>query len=304
MVIKKICRLCNGDHTEVKCPRLDGYIQHLNIVVKRNTPSHRVWVDSDYQRANGHTIWRSFADYSTSAEQLGLSRWDWSLIVDSYCKKLNYRMAGKKRQGKKRIKPIKCGYCQSIGHTRRKCSVMQGDIVIAQDASKIQRAMFLDKCKELGLGIGALIKFDWTQETHTYSQYHADLPKSVMGVVTSIPTSDINPFIRLERWDAMFHFAQFDIKLINAVGQFEAQPPTSFHLTKNVFNGEFTNLTPNFSGFRQLNRYYDSKIIAPSDNFIYSTTSENDYLSLFRKHPLRDLQFRMENIEKWLQQST
>tara|TARA_R110000822_G_C15214744_1_gene483679 strand:+ start:56 stop:976 length:921 start_codon:yes stop_codon:yes gene_type:complete len=306
MTATKKCAICKGNHTDIKCPRLDGYIKHINTSVQQNTPTYIAWTDADYQRANGNFIWRTFIKHSTVAQRLGISAWGWSIIIDTYCKKQNYRAAGLKRRGKKRLKAFKCGYCRTEGHTRRKCPSMQSDITIAQDASKMQRAMFLEKCKTLGLGIGTLVQFDWTSETRAYSQYHSDVPKSVMAVITSLPVSSINPFIRLERWNDMVHFAEFGIKIVNTTVYLGKRSgiPTSFHLAKGILNGEFDDFTPNFHGWQSLNRYYRSKIIAPSKNLGYSTIGENDYLDIFRKYPLRDLQHKMEDITKWLKENS
>lgn len=299
------CDYCKGNHTEVKCPRLDGYIKHLNAVVHTKSSATRELVDEDYSKYGNHgMIWNLFWRTASVQEKLNLSPWTWQHIIGSYGKKLRYREAGLKRRGIKRKKIVTCGYCKGKGHTRRTCESMNSDITIADDMAKVQRAMFLNTCKSIGMGVGALLRFEWSLETKKYASYHAGLPTSLMGVVTSIPVSDINPFIDLARWDTLSHDAYFGMSLINPTGPFK-ESATKLHVTSGILSGAFDGLCINSKGARHLGRHYDSIIVAPSSNFDYCTDTEDDYKkNTFKKYGASTLEQHISRMQTWLKEQS
>lgn len=301
MPIKRQCQFCNGDHTEVKCPFLDGYIKHINALIESKTSC----TDESYMDVySTHRIWKMFWNNTTPQDKLGFGGFTWKSIIDTYGKKLRYRAAGLKRRGIKRKKIVTCGYCTGKGHTRRKCDCMKEDITIADDMAKMQRAMFLNTCKTIGMGVGALLRFDWTLETKKYAAYHTDLPTSLMGVVTSIPVSDINPFIGLARWDNLSHDAYFGLCMINPTGPFK-KSAAKLDVTNGILSGAFDGLSaPHVSG-KKLSRHYNSTIVAPSSNFDYCTDTENDYKNnTFKKYGASTLDQHISRMQAWLKEQS
>ena len=305
MPIVRQCDFCSGNHTEVKCPNLDGYIRHLNAVVRSKSPSKTNLTDEDYKDNYTGLIFPTFWRVASVQDRLNFASWTWATIIRSYTKKLRYRAAGLKRRGVKRKKIVNCGYCHGKGHTRRKCDRMKEDITIADDMAKIQRAMFLNACKSIGMGVGAILRFDWTSETEEYAAYHSDLPRSVMAMVTSIPVADINPFISLARWDELFHDAYFGIKFINPSGRFLKSPETKLNVANGLLSDAFNELGFEQRGTTTLNRQYNATIIAPSSNFEYSIDTENDYKkNTFKKYDVGVLEGHTGRMLTWLKEQS
>jgi hypothetical protein len=57
------------------------------------------------------------------------------------------------RDGEKRC----CTYCDGLGHNRRTCEPLKGDIAILIDRNRRYRAVFLDYLRSTGLGIGSIL---------------------------------------------------------------------------------------------------------------------------------------------------
>lgn len=299
------CGFCNGNHTEVKCPSLDGYIRHLNAVVSTKSPTNKAWCDEDYMvHYNQGQIWSSFWRNASFQEKLGFDPWVWNTIILTYGKKLRYREAGLKRRGIKRKKIVNCGYCNAKGHTRRTCDSMNKDIAVSDSVAKLQRTMFLDTCKSIGMGVGTLIKFEWTHKAQIAAAYYPDLPETIMGVITSIPVSDINPFICLVPWDNLFHNASFGINLINPTGRFTT-PAAKLDVGNGIFSGAFDGLSMQHGGAASLNRYYSVSIVAPSSNFDYRTGTENNYKkNTFKKYGITTLERHVNRMQSWLKEQS
>lgn len=63
------------------------------------------------------------------------------------------------KSASKRAKmPRSCTYCHTLGHNRRTCVVLGHDKEIARMKNAAFRERYLDNIKELGLGIGAMVR--------------------------------------------------------------------------------------------------------------------------------------------------
>jgi len=56
-----------------------------------------------------------------------------------------------------RLKSMRCGYCEQLGHTRRTCETIKRDFQVFVASSKIQREQELRKLQESGIGVGSLV---------------------------------------------------------------------------------------------------------------------------------------------------
>ena len=52
----------------------------------------------------------------------------------------------------------KCSYCSEQGHNRRSCPKRKQDIGIFSTETKVFREKFLEKMREIGLGVGAIVR--------------------------------------------------------------------------------------------------------------------------------------------------
>jgi len=68
----------------------------------------------------------------------------------------------------------RCKYCGSQGHNRRTCEVLKRNIATAIQENKEFRAQLLEEMREIGLGVGSLVKAGWSQQVRmvTGIQWH------------------------------------------------------------------------------------------------------------------------------------
>ena len=83
----------------------------------------------------------------------------------------------------------KCGYCEERGHTRRTCATLKSNKATSQRLNREYRNAALAWLKSIGLGTGALVKWDGT--VYVSGVGRVDGPH--IGLVTQL------------RWDHMTH---------------------------------------------------------------------------------------------------
>jgi len=66
---------------------------------------------------------------------------------------------------KEQVKERTCAYCDESGHNVAGCKLRKDDIVVATTQLVSWRKDFLVKCKQVGLGVGAML----TQESYSYT---------------------------------------------------------------------------------------------------------------------------------------
>ena len=80
-----------------------------------------------------------------------------------------------------------CGFCGQTGHNRKQCNIMTSFQADLQQANSNFRQAFYDKVvKEMGLGIGALIK---VKKRVSYNEY-----EEVIGIIEHFDLSSLNLF--------------------------------------------------------------------------------------------------------------
>ena len=116
----------------------------------------------------------------------------WVKQVNKYYPKWVAAQERKKNKGKPRAQrstaPKKCGFCGDTSHTRRNCSAMDTFTAKLKKANANFRQSYYDTIvKELGLGIGAAVKFKKRKG------YSGD-SEEVIGIIDSFDLSSLNIF--------------------------------------------------------------------------------------------------------------
>ena len=83
-----------------------------------------------------------------------------------------------------------CSYCSDGGHNAKGCKVRKNDIKVSTDYLISWRKQFLSKCKEVGFGIGALLK----HHGYSYEGGYATAENPHYGIVISFDFSHITPW--------------------------------------------------------------------------------------------------------------
>ena len=298
------CTFCGGDHTEVKCPQLEGRIQHLVNVInanKSNGPNR--WVAKKNTIFDLHhidTIWRKFLNEADNSDYLGYPAYRWWSMVRAYKKRLNYKRGGEKRRGQKRIRAVKCGYCHASGHTRRTCGTMKRNIEIFRTDTTLRRAMFLDKCREIGLGRGTLLRFTPNETHSTHYGYNDDGP--FLSLVTEVPVHLINAINSTSQssWDYGFERVHATSKLIGATSEMRG----NIHLCLNkfIFNRAFKNITTE-ECVPFYNSVYDVEIVSRSSDLSWDESRADEYLGLLKKKDHECVSVYVRRAKSWLEQN-
>ena len=78
---------------------------------------------------------------------------------------------------------MRCGYCSDRGHTRRSCQNLKNDYEVYKHISREYRVEFLEKLREIGVGVGSLLvsrQYGYVAGTgeHGYQQ----MPHMITGI--------------------------------------------------------------------------------------------------------------------------
>jgi len=118
-----------------------------------------------------------------------------SWVVEQY----KERIAPKKKKGQK-LSNMVCGYCLGVGHTRRKCEVMERDKVIYEKHHNMVLRVARDYISSCPIGIGSL--FSQSRDVWTDTGYEKKERKLVVvGFDISSDLMVVNPRPWLEMID-------------------------------------------------------------------------------------------------------
>ena len=292
------CTFCKGDHTDVKCPHLDGYINHMLSVV--NNKINGGYEPDDVHR-EPYVMAHRFDKAATPAETLNFKPYAWYSIAYTYSKKMNYKAAGLKRRGKKRKKAVSCGYCSHKGHTRRTCVIMNKHIDTIEQVSEVYRDEFLLACRTHGIGIGSIVKLDLSERGREYKSYWGDLPDTMMAMITRLPINHLNMFINEPAWANQSLRANFELKFIAPTGRYSGlstyDAPIDSAMFNNAFDSFCTSRTHN-----GITTQYDLTIIGKSTNLTYDNTIKNPYLDFFKKYDEYTMGRHVGQAAEWLKE--
>ena len=274
------CSFCKGDHTDVKCPHLDGYINHMLTVIN-NKVGNNYKPDDVHREPYSMAHW--FENVATPTEHLNFKRYTWYQIARTYSKKMNYKTAGLRRRGKTRKKAITCGYCGKKNHTRRTCAIMNKHIDIIERVSEAFRNEFLIACKAHGIGVGSIVKLELSERGREYKAYWDDLPDKMMAMITGLPINELSMFINQPPWANHSLRANFNLKLIAPTGRYSDLHIYDAPIDNKMFGCAFDSFC-NSKTHNGITTQYDLTIIGKSTNFTYDKTTKRPYLEFFKKH--------------------
>ena len=292
------CSFCKGDHTDVKCPHLDGYINHMLAVIKSNV--NVVYTTEDVH-SDPYTMAHRFDRVATATQHLNFQRYTWYSIAYAYSKKMNYKAAGLKRRGKKRKKAITCGYCGHKGHTRRTCAIMNKHIDTIEQVSEVFRNEFLNACKTHGIGIGSIVKLDLSERGQEYKSYWGDLPDTMMAMITRLPVQELNMFINEPPCANHSLQANFGLKFIAPTGRDSGLSTYDAPIDNVMFNSAFSSFC-NSRTHNGIPTQYDLTIIGKSTNLTYDKTINNPCLEFFKKHDEYTMGRYVGQAAEWLKE--
>jgi len=308
-MVPRRCSFCGGTHTETKCPSLEGWVQHaINVVAKSNSSISEYY---DFSKSpeeimednSPDWLWTVFRSSATQQDYLGKTPHRWWQYFRSYKKRLNYKRAGEKRRGKKRTRALRCGYCGDTGHTRRTCSELEAAKKILVADTTLRRAMFVDVCRKLGLGKGALIKFTLTEEGRGYKEkgYSSFQTESFIAMVVDLPVASINCFSKERTYSDFYQRSSIVCKPLTG-DKTGDNVDIALTINNNLFNGAFNKVIDDMS-HQHYNSFYDIEIVSRSDNMSWNKADGDNYLNFLKKKNKADFGNIIWSSEQWLQKN-
>jgi hypothetical protein len=246
------------------------------------------------------SIWRKFTNEAGKNDLLGIPHYRWWTMIRTYKKRLNYKRAGEKRRGQKRTKAIKCGYCGVRGHTRRTCAKLKADKKILISDTTLRRAMFIDTCRDLGLGIGALVKFKLNEYGMKYKEagYASYQDTEFIVMLTEIPVQSITAFSHVRGWSPFYERAHFIFKPLTGA---KAKDGGVITLAVNnmIFDGCFSSAVHDTSE-PHYNSFYDIEVVSKSSDMSWKTSDGDRYLDFLKKKSRDNFDNTVARSKKWV----
>ena len=300
------CTFCGGNHTELKCPSLEGRIQHMVNIINANKSNGIKWgakLDTIFDLYDIDSIWRKFANEAGKNDLLGMPLYRWWTMIRTYKKRLNYKRAGEKRRGQKRTKAIKCGYCGVRGHTRRTCAKLKADKKILISDTTLRRAMFIDTCRDLGLGVGALVKMKLNEYGMKYKEagYASYQDTEFIVMLTEIPVQSITAFSHVRGWSPFYERAHFIFKPLTGA---KAKDGGVITLAVNnmIFDGRFSSAVHDTSE-PHYNSFYDIEVVSKSSDMSWKTSEGDRYLDHLKKKSRDNFENHIAGSKKWAREN-
>ncbi len=300
------CTFCGGDHKELKCPSLEGRMQHMVNIINANKTNGIKWdahLSTIFDIYDLDSIWRKFANEADKNDLLGKPLYRWWAMIRTYNKRLNYKRAGEKRRGQRRTKAVKCGYCGKRGHTRRTCTKLKADKKILISDTTLRRAMFIDTCRDLGLGVGALVKFKLNEYGMKYKEagYASYQDTEFIVILTEVPVQSISSFSEERGWHPFKEQAHFIFKPLTGA---KAKKSDVVTLTVNnsLFDGRFSGIVNNTSD-PHYNSFYDIEIVSKSFDMSWKTSEGDRYLDHLKKKSRDHFENIVMRSKKWTREN-
>ena len=295
LMTNRSCFFCKGDHTDVKCPHLDGYVNHMLSVINSNNCN----LQDVHSTPRG--VASLFIERATPSDLLNFDKWFWFHAAITYSKKMNYKAAGLKRRGKKRKKALKCGYCGRRGHTRKSCAVFKKHINTIDSISDAFRDEFLIACKKNGIGVGSIINLSLNERGKHRQTYIGNLPETMMAMIIDLPIHDLSPFVNQQSRDNLFVPAEFKLKLIAPTKYYSEESIVDLPITNEIFDGAFKSFS-SISHRSGLTTNYDFTLVGKSKNLNYNQKSNRPYINLFKKHDKYTMSRHVDEATSWLRE--
>jgi hypothetical protein len=165
-------------------------------------------------------------------------------------------------QYKDEAKKRTCAYCLAVGHNVAGCKVRKMDIVTATTQLVTWRKDFLAKCKQVGLGVGAMLT------TESYSYTTCSKIASYFIAVRFV-LDNLTHWLQDEKGIVVRNLGSFDLKLTNGSRSYEETLALPDQLVLAI--------NPNVDFDR---RYYRSKIESAVVDNINIGISNEDFVSV------------------------
>ena len=300
------CTFCGGDHTDLKCPSLEGRMQHMVNIINANKSKLMKWnvdLSTIFDTYDLDSIWRKFASEAGKNDLLGIPHYRWWTMIRTYNKRLNYKRAGEKRKGKKRTKAIKCGYCGNSGHTRRTCTKLKADKKILVTDTTLRRAMFIDTCRDLGLGVGALLKFKLNEYGMKYKEagYASYQDAEFIAMLTEIPVQSITSFSDERYWSPFREASHFIFKPLTGA-KAKNGDVVSLTVNNSLLGGRFRGIINNNSN-PHYNDFYDIEVVSKSSDISWNKKDADKYLDHLKKKSRDHFDNVIARSKKWTREN-
>ena len=300
------CTFCGGDHTDLKCPSLEGRMQHMVNIINANKSKGINWganLGTIFDLYDLDSIWRKFAHEAGKNDLLGIPHYRWWTMIRTYKKRLNYKRAGEKRKGQKRTKAIKCGYCGKSGHTRRTCTKLKADKKILISDTTLRRAMFIDTCRDLGLGVGALVKFKLNEYGMKYKEagYASYQDTDFIVMLTEIPVQSVTSFSDERNWCPFREASYFIFKPLTGA-KAKNGDVVSLAINNALLGGRFRGIINNCSD-PHYNSFYDIEVVSKSSDMSWNKKDGDKYLDHLKKKSRDNFENIVARSKKWVREN-
>ena len=300
------CTFCGGDHTDLKCPSLEGRMQHMVNIINANKSKGINWgakLSTIFDIYDLDSIWRKFAHEAGKNDLLGIPHYRWWTMIRTYKKRLNYKRAGEKRRGQKRTKAVKCGYCGKSGHTRRTCAKLKADKKILISDTTLRRAMFIDTCRDLGLGVGALVKFKLNEHGMKYKEagYASYQDADFIVMLTEIPVQSVTSFSDERNWCPFKEASYFIFKPLTGA-KAKNGDVVSLAINNALLGGRFRGIINNCSD-PHYNSFYDIEVVSKSSDMSWNKKDGDKYLDHLKKKSRDNFENIVARSKKWVREN-
>jgi hypothetical protein len=224
-------------------------------------------------------------------------------MIRTYKKRLNYKKAGEKRRGQKRTQAIKCGYCGVRGHTRRTCTKLKADKKILISDTTLRRAMFIDICRDLGLGVGALVKFKLNEYGMKYKEagYASYQDADFIVMLTEIPVQTVTSFSDERNWSPFREASYFIFKPLTGA-KAKNGDVVSLAVNNKLLDGCFRGIINNNSD-PHYNSFYDIEVVSKSSDMSWNKKDGDKYLDHLKKKSRDNFENIVARSKKWVREN-
>ena len=322
------CNMCSAyGHGPTKCPNLDKYLDMVAMVISTNSLGDE-WLDE-----TGSLDIKKLIDDSNSlinftylsikaldaSNRMGTNglppKRSGTLLYNAIRakkKQNNYEIAGQKRRGKSRTRVSKCGYCRTVGHTRRTCEQMTKDQTLVLDANRLYRKQFAARMNSLSLGAGALLKHTLNADGIVGKNHgwYKDYPDSFLSIIPELAFKDCTVFNMVSHYDYTHRAIIKHHPIADNDGDSRLRDPLSVVSNARFFDKAFGENRQ--KGYAKLgpdssvgNTAYDISVVNPSNRQEFTKEWINEetpwFMEVFKKAKLDSYDWTsvLNQVEAW-----
>jgi len=161
--------------------------------------------------------------------------------------------------------------------------------------------MFIDACREIGLGKGTLLKFTLNKEGREYRDngWLKGAEDQFLAMVMEIPVANINAFISANRWSDFYESAHIICKPLTRT---ENRGTVCLFANNSVFNGAFAKVTAQDHS-PHYNNLWEVEIVSASKDQSWNEADADNYLDILKKREKSIVRSYVEAATLWLEQN-